>query len=166
DSTYVFSSPITARKWNKIPLLILKKPQEFTKIQRRGHWRIDVVISVKYRPAGEDTPFLDALTLDISGGGVLMRTENDIEAGQILEMEINLPEREPVFCQARVIRLLEKKKREGQANKAALEFHEISEAKRDKIINFIFAKQREWIRKGLLLPEGRGSGEKHKSSGS
>ncbi|MGI5921896.1 MAG: flagellar brake protein, partial [Syntrophomonadaceae bacterium] len=42
DSTYVFSSPITARKWNKIPLLILKKPQEFTKIQRRGHWRIDV----------------------------------------------------------------------------------------------------------------------------
>ncbi|MEN6460470.1 MAG: PilZ domain-containing protein [Syntrophomonas sp.] len=149
DNTYVFYALVVGRKWNKIPLLIIEKPDQFIKIQRRGFLRLPVAVPIKYRPAGENTELYDGVTVDISGGGALLSTQCSIEEGQILEMEIDLPDREPVFCRARVIRLLERRTREGQINKAALQFSEIIEGKRDKIINFIFEKQREWIKKGL-----------------
>jgi c-di-GMP-binding flagellar brake protein YcgR len=150
DNTYQFYTSVIGRKWNKIPLLVIKKPEQFIKIQRRCFLRLPVAVAVRYRLAGEKTEFYNGVTVDISGGGALLLTECPIEEGQILEMEIDLPDREPVFSRARVIRLLERKTREGQANKAALEFNDISEGKRDKIINFIFDKQREWIKKGIL----------------
>lgn len=150
NNTYSFYTLVVGRKWNIVPLIIIKKPNQFVKIQRREFLRLPVAVPVKYRLAGENTEFYDGVTVDISGGGALLSTQYPIEAGQTLEMEINLPNREPVFCRAQVIRLLEKITSKGKANKAALVFEEISEGKRDKIINFIFEKQREWIKKGIL----------------
>jgi c-di-GMP-binding flagellar brake protein YcgR len=150
DTTYAFVTPILGRKWQNIPLLVIQKPETFIKIQRRSYMRLPVKLEVYFRIAGDESDFKKGETIDISGGGALVITEETIEEGQILELEMYLPNRKPFFCKAKIIRLLEKAKKKGDKNKIAIEFYEITEGKRDQIINYIFEKQREWIRKGLF----------------
>lgn len=150
EVTYAFNSIVVSRKWNRVPLLEIKKPDSLIKIQRRGYMRLQIAVDVRFRVAGEKVDFCEGVTVDVSGGGILLLTPSPIEANQMLEVELHLPGKEPLFCKARVLRLLEKGLKEGKVNKAALEFNDIAEGKRDKIISFIFEKQREWIQKGLL----------------
>jgi c-di-GMP-binding flagellar brake protein YcgR len=150
DVSYTFLTEIVGRRWQNIPLLVIKKPQSLIKIQRRSYMRLPVKLDVSFRVAGDESDFKTGETLDISGGGILFVTEEKIEEGQILELELYLPRRKPFFCRAKVVRLLERARKKGEKNKVALEYHEITEGKRDQIINYIFEKQREWIRKGLF----------------
>lgn len=150
DVSFAFDTAIMGRIWQNIPLLAIKRPDKFVKIQRRNFMRLSVKLEVYFRVMGDESDFKKGETLDISGGGILFLTEEAIEEGQILEVELYLPRRKPFFCRAKVVRLLERAKKKGDKNKVALEYYEINEAKRDKVINYIFEKQREWIRKGLF----------------
>lgn len=150
EKSYAFFTAVVARKWQQVPLLVIEKPNQLIKIQRRDFVRLPVKLKVRFKTADKDEPYREGITLDVSGGGTLFLTTAPVEAGQIIDLEIFLPGRETFTCPGRVIRLLEKAKKEGDNNKIALEFYEITEGKRDKIINFLFEKQREWIQKGLL----------------
>lgn len=150
EMTYAFTTPILGRRWQNIPLLVIQKPEAFIKIQRRNYMRLPVKLDLYFRITGDESDFKKGETIDISGGGVLFVTEENVEERQILEVELYLPNRKPFFCRAKVIRLLEKAKKKGDKNKVAVEYYEMTEGKRDKIINYIFEKQREWIRKGLF----------------
>lgn len=149
DVTFAFYTIIVGRKWQNIPLLVVQKPEQFIKIQRRSFMRLPVKLEVRFKAGEEESEFKKGETIDISGGGALFITEEEVEEGQILALEINFPGRKPFYCQARVVRILERAAKKGDKNKIAIEYFQITEGKRDKIINFIFEKQREWIRKGL-----------------
>jgi c-di-GMP-binding flagellar brake protein YcgR len=150
DMTYAFSATIVGRKWQNIPLLVINKPDTFIKIQRRNYMRLPIKLESYFRLVGDESDFKKAETLNISGGGALIITEEAIEEGQNIEFELYIPNRKPFFCLAKVVRLLERGTEKGGRNKAAIEYYDITESKRDKIINYIFEKQREWIRKGLF----------------
>ncbi|HBQ86553.1 MAG TPA: hypothetical protein DER33_00415 [Syntrophomonas sp.] len=150
DMTYAFSTAVMGRKWQNIPLLVIKKPDTFIKIQRRNYMRLPIKLESYFRVVGDESDFKKAETLNISGGGALIITEEAIEEGQNIEFELYIPNRNPFFCLAKVVRLLERGTEKGGKNKAAIEYCDIAESKRDKIINYIFEKQREWIRKGLF----------------
>ncbi|HEX3011071.1 MAG TPA: flagellar brake domain-containing protein [Syntrophomonadaceae bacterium] len=150
DVTYAFYTKVLGRRWQNIPLLVIQKPDNFIKIQRRSFMRLPIKLDVYFRASGDEADFQKGETVDISGGGALFLTEEPVEEGQILEVELCLPNRKPFFCRAKVIRILEKARKRGDKNKVAVEYYEILEGKRDKIVNFIFEKQREWIRKGLF----------------
>ncbi|QGT99186.1 hypothetical protein SYNTR_0593 [Candidatus Syntrophocurvum alkaliphilum] len=149
NDTFAFISNILAREKEPIPVLIIKKPTNFKKIQRREYVRLPVMLNIKiFDQRGED--FSDGTTVDISAGGALINTKASLEESDIVKIQIELPNRTPVLCKAKVIRLLEKPRTKGETCKVALEYHDISQSDRDKIFNFIFEKQREWRKKGLL----------------
>lgn len=150
--SYMFKTVIAARRLKPFPVLIIAKPDQFTEIQRRQWVRVPAKLGLRFREinaAKSQAPYIGE-TIDISGGGLLFSTADPVEAEQLVELEITLPGLTPIFCQAQILRILEKPKKERLNSKVILEFTEISEAQRDRIISFIFEKQREWIRKGLL----------------
>ena len=144
DNTYAFNTIITGRQREPIPVLQVTKPEELIKIQRRSYFRLPVNLEVIFT-VHHDIVEQKGMTLDISGGGVLILTKANLAAGQILNLILNLPNREPIYCKATVVRILQKARTAGEDNKVAINFLDINEAKRDKIFNFIFDKQREWI---------------------
>lgn len=150
--SFQFDTVIVQRLLHPIPVLVVPKPDHFREIQRRQWVRVPASILMRYWVKNEDetSPIYEATTVDISGGGICFLTKDPVEAGQLLEVEINFPYRDPVFCQLKVLRLLETANKEGAVNKVVSEFYEISENQRDRIVSFVFEKQREWIRKGLI----------------
>lgn len=150
--SYVFNTIIVNRRLNPLPILIIQKPTQISEIQRRQWVRVPAKLPLRFRASAheKDVKPSEGNSLDISGGGILFLTADAVEDGQIIELEINLPNRTPVFCKAKILRTVEKASQIGQPNKVILEYYEISEGHRDKIVNYIFEKQREWIRKGVL----------------
>lgn len=154
DNAYYFNSIIVDRKNDRIPILIIKKPENFIKIQRRQWVRVPAIIDIHFKAQkhqdDEKVEQYKGSTIDISGGGMLFYTSDPVENGQVLDIKIDLPDRQSLFCKAKIIRILEKASEKGKKNKAILEYTDINEGDRDKLVNFIFEKQREWIRKGIL----------------
>lgn len=152
--SFQFDTVVVQRKLYPIPVLIVQKPETMIEIQRRQWVRVPATILMRYcmknETEEESSPIYEATTVDISGGGICFLTKDPIEAGKIIDAEINLPNREPIFCQIKVLRLLEQAKKEGETSKAVSEFYDISENQRDRIVSFVFEKQREWIKKGLI----------------
>jgi c-di-GMP-binding flagellar brake protein YcgR len=150
--SFMFKTIIVARRLNPFPVLVIEKPDKFIEIQRRQWVRVPTKLAMRFREINsekKDEPYIGE-TVDISGGGLLFVTHDPVAEGQMVELEIALPGPIPLFCKAKLLRILEKPKKEGASSKVILEFTEISEGQRDRIISYIFEKQREWIRKGLI----------------
>jgi c-di-GMP-binding flagellar brake protein YcgR len=150
--SFFFNTVIVNRKLNPLPVLIVQKPTQLFEIQRRQWVRVPAKIFIRYRRAvmEEGIKPYEGYTIDISGGGILFLTEDPLEQGEIIELEINLPDRRPIFCKAQILRILEKASQKGQMTKAILEYRDLTEGQRDKIVKYVFEKQREWIRRGIL----------------
>lgn len=150
--SFQFDSIIEDRKFYPIPVLIIRKPDILNEIQRR-HWvRVPATLYLRYCLQSEEKfkPINLGTTLDISGGGICFLTNDAVEAEQILEMEINLPDRDPVLCQVKILRYQEIEGKRPASKKVFAEYLDITEAQRDRIVSFVLEKQRELIKKGLI----------------
>ncbi|MBO8159369.1 flagellar brake domain-containing protein [Thermosyntropha sp.] len=150
NNSYAFIANVLGRKREPVPVLIVSKPDKIVKIQRRSYVRIPVSIPVFYRAIPDGQDYEPGQTVDISAGGTLFLSKSKLEPGQKLELELNLPNRPKIICQAEVKRYIPPEVSGAGNYKIAVEFKDISENQRDQIFNFIFEKQREWIKKGLL----------------
>ncbi|SHG57651.1 c-di-GMP-binding flagellar brake protein YcgR, contains PilZNR and PilZ domains [Thermosyntropha lipolytica DSM 11003] len=155
DESYAFNTSIVARRREPIPVLIVNKPDKLVKIQRRAYVRIPASIPINYRLIPQGQNFESGMTVDISGGGAFFLSQTKMERGQTLEVEICLPQRPKIVCQAEVKRVIPPEVGGASSYKVAIEFKDITENQRDQIFNFIFEKQREWIKKGLLTEKRR-----------
>lgn len=155
DNSYAFTTTVVARKREPVPVFIVNKPEKIVKIQRRAYVRIPASIPINYRLVPQGQSFESGMTVDIGGGGALFLSKSKLEPGQMLEVEICLPERPKVVCQAEVKRVIPPEIGGVNSYKVAVEFRDITENQRDQIFNFIFEKQREWIKKGLLQEKRR-----------
>jgi c-di-GMP-binding flagellar brake protein YcgR len=148
---YRFDTVVVERVQNPLPLLAVLKPAEIHEVQRRRWVRIPISLPVKFQlEHSTEAEIYEGQTIDISGGGIQYRSETALEPGTIIHLCLDLPRREPICCKARVLRFEEDSELKGQEARIVVEFVDISEGQRDRIMNFIFEKQREWIRKGLL----------------
>ena len=77
-----------------------------------------------------------------------MATRALLQKDQRIELELQLPDQDALYCKARVIRVWDRK-RETDDFRVAVEFYDITDRIKDRIFKFIFQKQREWIKKGL-----------------
>lgn len=149
SNTYQFQTIIVDRAREPIPVLKVAKPTELIKIQRRSYVRIPVNLEVNFTILPDKVTHR-GFTLDISAGGLLLATKTSLKKGQVLVVKIELPQRESVYCHARVIRVSYQATSLLEDNKVAIQFLDISEAQKDRIFNYIFEKQGEWIRRGIL----------------
>jgi c-di-GMP-binding flagellar brake protein YcgR len=112
--------------------------------------RVKADIPFYYRMAGYPVDYYCAVGCDISGGGICIFSSHFIDVDTRLEMKIIFPEfRMEVIGQVR--RCWMDKKTE--AYKTGIEFEKIEEENQDKLVSFIFLKQREIIQKGIADSE-------------
>ncbi len=156
DSTavYVFFTTVVSQASENAETITLGRPYDIRKIQRRNFVRLDTRLKVllcnldnSFERKG--TPF-EALSVDISGGGVMFMCDEVLSPGDILDADIFLSQSERVRAIGRVVRFTENPPKTKLKYSVGFEFTVIEESERDKIIRFIFNQQRELRRKGLL----------------
>lgn len=101
-------------------------------IQRREYVRVHTPQAVEI----DGPSVLKGMTVDLSGGGMLISGVEDLEPQAIVPFTICLPDGEgDIAGTGRVVRCL-------QDGKRALTFERISESDRDRLIRFVFALMR------------------------
>ncbi|HHV15583.1 MAG TPA: flagellar brake protein [Gelria sp.] len=150
SSTVGFVTKVVGRRREPIPYLIIDKPERIVPVhQKREYVRLNVALPVRFRiiEEGEEAEIEEGLTIDISAGGALFTTKVVVQPEQKMKIEIQLLPKNIISCHAHVVRVF---KTDKQDIKVAIEYEDIREVERDKIFKFIFEKQREWIKKGLI----------------
>ncbi len=150
-------SRVVSRRREPLPHLIVTRPQKLVPInQKREFVRLPVSLNVRFKVVKQDSQvkpeeppeIQEGMTIDLSAGGLLLTTKALLEAGQLLELKVELSENESIYCKASVVRVFPRK-HQNEDWKVAIIFEDINERQRDRIFKFIFDKQREWIKKGL-----------------
>ncbi len=134
---YGFQTSVLQIQEEPEPSIFLTPPVEVYEWQRQ-YLRLDATVWVRYRTipnlgsAGsrENSRRAFAMTANISGGGLLLKTDNELLVGTLLELEIDMPTvDEPILALGRVVH-----RRGGHG----IEFVLIDGRDRDAIVRYIF----------------------------
>ena len=121
-------------------LVLALKVLEALPRQRRGFFRWTVPLPVRFAVVQDARgPQQEALTLDVSGGGLCVPWSEPIAEGAELELELALDE-EPVRALARVVDVRPNPDPPPSFH-LALQFVRIADADRSRIVRFVFRKQ-------------------------
>jgi len=115
-----------------VPALVIELLSQPILFQRREHARADVVLDIEIWPDPEDEEPVAGVTLDVSGGGLRAVIPADVEAGQLVRFLVNMPDGRTVNGLARVVA-------QRDDDIVALEFNEIVQADRERLIRTVFA---------------------------
>ena len=126
---------------------------KFSRNQSRRYMRLEISLPLRYRvvesgdPKAEPTEeTLQATTLDISGGGICFMADNQLKPGDIILHSIQIPGDSLGGIRSKVLKIIPIEKSETLTHyKHLLQFVGIELQQREKIIKFIFEKQREVI---------------------
>lgn len=151
-SCYGFNSIVVGRKRDPIPLLTITRPEKVTSAeQRRKYARVTTTLPLRiYVLENDNAVSIEASTVNISAGGILLATERIVEVGRTMVVELQLPGHDPVVCKAKAVRVYRENFQDGVKGRIALQFEGIEEKIRDRIVKFVMQKQREYIQKGLM----------------
>lgn len=152
-AVYTFYSEIIVLKPGKPYVLVLGRPINMNRIQRRNFVRLSTRLTVFSSKLDKDNQVLEsfsATTTDISGGGILFGCDHPLNIGDMLETFIYIGDNQTVVAVGRVVRAVEQSAASKYRYVVGLEFENIRENERDKIIKYIFNQQRELRTKGLL----------------
>lgn len=149
-ASFLFPARCVGRRLESIPLYRLVPAGEARRIQQRQYVRLKCLLEVSYAqpPEGSRRPrFRRAYSLDISGGGMLLATEEELPVGQVLLLEFSLPLREgakKMELKGRVVRSF--RDEDSGKPRVALQFEEITRAQQDLIVRYIFQCMAEQAR--------------------
>ncbi|WP_187369081.1 PilZ domain-containing protein [Baekduia soli] len=105
--------------------------------QRRDHARIDLVRPVAMVPDGFRVGWLDGFVRNVSAGGVLVAGADALEEGDRLRLRFELESEDDLLdVLARVVRA------DDDWGLRGLRLEGLSDAERERIVKFIFARQR------------------------
>lgn len=141
------------KKEENINLLVLSLPEVIERVQRREYFRLPITMPIKYYglpkdrfykslrdvPSGYFSRLINSVSVDISGGGIKIVTNEIHNQGDYIIISINVPQEINILCS--VVRI--EQSEEKNKYKLALKYEGIEEKTRDKIIQFIFNKLRE-----------------------
>lgn len=116
------------------------------KLQRRNYYRLRIMVPLTILTEEGKAKRID--TIDISGGGAKIVSRNLMEKHSKVYMKIEIPGVEDEIIKGRVVWSAPAQK-DMKIFETAVEFVEISPAARQAIIRYIFAKQRELIKRGI-----------------
>lgn len=154
---YGFSSVIIGRKVDKIPLILLSIPDSLSIVQRRKYVRVALIKYVKCLRVNKDLTisgikkFLDenknvykADLVDLSGGGLRLKLNQKFEIDDIIAVSVEIADQD-VIVKGRVVR-----KTDDLSGKYVygVDFIDLDDSSRDKIIRYIFTIMRRSIQNG------------------
>jgi c-di-GMP-binding flagellar brake protein YcgR len=152
---YAFDAKVIQRyKEGNIYYLQMRAVSDITQIQRRNFFRFDCVMDIEYRIFHRDVedekekgPFSNAISRDISGGGLCLMFETAPGMGMYIEGFISKINRLPFA--GKIVRVILTEGTGINRFEIGVEFLNIENRNREKIIAFIFESQRNLIKKGL-----------------
>lgn len=156
---YRFDTIVIGRKIEKILIIMLKKPEKVTIVQRRSFARVPLMINTycalistgkSINNIGDNQiEFFEAYSLDISGGGMRVvidrKYENKTQRGNILMVTIPLDD-ENITIQGKIVRV--EKDRNNPNIVCGLTFLDLDVKTRENIIKMVFNKMRDQMKKG------------------
>jgi c-di-GMP-binding flagellar brake protein YcgR len=156
NSIYKFNTVVLGRKIDGMLIIMLAKPKKFTRIQRRNHVRIPVLLNITCGALklnkdlneidDNQCEFFQAYSLDLSGGGMKIASDKKISLGDILLITLPLG-KELLAIKGKVVRGY--KDVDSKKNIYGVCFFDIEQGVRENIIQFIFRIMRERRRKGV-----------------
>jgi len=106
-------------------------------VQRRDFVRVDAVVNVVVRDGGPDGPAHEAMTLNVSGGGLLLSGVTNLEVGDSAFVAIDLEDGSPaVEALVTVVRIAERGVR-------AVRIASVSARDEQRLVRFAFARERK-----------------------
>lgn len=157
NDIYGFNAGIIGRKMDKIPIILLTKPKDIKKIQRRKFFRVNLLKEVQYlktdknisdsaleRLTRNSKAFTKAFMIDLSGGGFRLKTKEEIKSGDIFIIKIPL-DHEDIFVLSNCIRVF--KDMDSNLYVSGFSFFNIDAKMQDKIIAYVFGIMREQMKK-------------------
>ena len=150
-SAYSFVAKIMQRIAVPIHLFVLEMPDTIAKVQRRSFVRVPVLYPIMFQTVTKEglSNSNKGTMLDLSGGGLRFMTEEPVENRSLLYAQIPLPNGD-LQVPVRVCRVEKVEDSKPQRYCVSIEFHEILERDRDRIIRFVFDTQRTMRKKGLV----------------
>lgn len=104
-------------------------------IQRREYARVDAVLEVSVAPRGVASKRA-AIAVNISGSGVVVSRLDELAPGEPVDLCLQLgPAEPPISISGRVVR-------ECDQNLRAVHFESLHKADRERIVHFVFERQR------------------------
>lgn len=154
--TFSFSAEAIERIYQgNIALLYIKPVSRIEKVERRSFFRMECHLEILYRtslfllPENEvHGDFISSKTLDISGGGICLITEDKLENGLYVEAVLKLKQK--IRFVGTVARSYEAKNKGKIIYKTGIEFIRIKNKDREEIISYIFRTQRDLLKRGLI----------------
>lgn len=150
---YRFASEAIERKLEgNVHYLRIRPLTEEEKIQRRYFYRFSCVRDIEYRMYAdpkekeESGAFRKGLTKDISGGGICFWSDIKPEIGWYVEGRLYL-NREIPFV-GRVIRVIDIREQGRYNYEIGVEYTDITNMNRERVIGFIYEEQRKLLKKG------------------
>ena len=153
--TYIFDTEVFKKVKSNIPMLQLMLPpkETFIKIQRRQFVRIETMVDVAIHPKERGSMPFRTFTEDLSAGGAAIRIPNNkkIEPDSAIDVWFALPlnSGEIAYLQmhCKAIRIVEGA---NGLNTLSVQFIKPSKNDTQVIMRYIFEKQVEMKKRGLL----------------
>ncbi|MBX4265201.1 flagellar brake protein [Clostridium estertheticum] len=153
ENIYKFSSTIIGRKFENIPILLLAKPEEIKKIQRRKYVRVPLIKTAKYinlknepkvnLSTIDSSKYLKAVIIDLSGGGMRVKVSEEIKNNDFLLVALTVNEEE-VLIVGQTKRIM--KDNDGRFI-SGLSFEFLDKATQEQLIRYIFQLMRNQMKK-------------------
>ena len=176
--TALYSLPvkIVDKDFDATHLLVVELAGKVNKIQERRYFRLDIYKSIDCKiiieesdldkfdnVAAEDFFNKEDLNLDIgegkeisvivddiSAGGVKLITKKHLKLGQLLELNLDFIGSSFSSVLGEIIRVNKTIKNDDHRYELGVEFLGLDRSKRDELMRWLFAKQRELRKKGLI----------------
>lgn len=141
-SMYAHVDEITSNR-----ILRLLGTESFAFAQQREFFRVNTAIKVVYSKetlSAQSSPKVPTATINISGNGVLIATDEKLDVGDTFEIEFHIPEADSVLpCKGLIVRVDEKLR---GGFEVAMKFFDIEPEDLDRVISFCLAEQRRLLR--------------------
>lgn len=155
NESYAFETEILCRQTDTVlPTFLISEPSKAYRKQRRNFVRTDCLKNIHYQLVDSNKKKgakQEAQMLDISGGGFLLVTNQVLNEND--KVLIHLPlnsEVMKILCRVRRVEEVDSgNKKSRKKYKLSMEFQEISERDRDKIVRHVFDIERDLRRRGL-----------------
>ena len=122
------------------------------RMQRRAAVRVPVNLIVRYRLGDDaDADALGAVTENLSAGGTLLRLASPVEAGARLQVTVHCGGQAGDLTVAAVVVRCDRLEAGERPWRIALAFDELALAEEDRLVRFVFERQRELRRRDAGL---------------
>jgi len=153
EALYYFDAEVIDRiKSNESVSAKLNIISDRYKLQRRNYYRLNIMVPVVLSASIASDKGIEKYTrkydtVDISGGGLKIKCEIQLDINTEVDLSINIPGLEFEKIRGKVVRT-QMIQKIPDIHEIAVEFTKISTNARQTIIKYIFAKQREIIKRG------------------